>query len=183
MSEVHALAERWHEQFGEPMRACLERAALGVEIRRLANAKGSVIVVPGGAPSELVDLAHLVGSPVSIGRELRGSGVLRVDAAGPVSLVLALRIMGDDRVRVFCGAAGARGSFAWPAVLDDAGTRSLGSGGTLETVLRSLRDDRAEIVVCECCRAANARWDDRAIHVPRSIADDIRSKLDHLPEP
>lgn len=183
MSEVRALAERWHEQFGEPMEVCLERAAFGVEIRALANAKGSVIVVPESAPAELRDLAHLIGSPVSLGRELRTSGVTRIDAAGPVSLAMALKIMGDERTRVFCGTPASRQAFAWSSILDDASRRAFGSGGALETVLRSLRDDQVEIVLCRCCHAMNARWDDREVHVPRSVAEFNRSKLDHLPEP
>lgn len=54
---------------------------------------------------------------------------------------------------------------------------------TLEKLLRSLREDRVEIVLCDdCCDPRTPHQDDRTVHIPRSIATRAKVAIDRMLE-
>lgn len=54
---------------------------------------------------------------------------------------------------------------------------------TLEKLLRSLREDRLEIVLCDdCCDPRTPHQDDHVVHIPRSIAARAKVAIDRMLE-
>jgi quinolinate synthase len=54
---------------------------------------------------------------------------------------------------------------------------------TLDKLLRSLKEDRYEIVLCDdCCDPKKPYQDDRVVHVPRSVAQKARVAIDRMME-
>ncbi|MDP3770927.1 MAG: quinolinate synthase NadA, partial [bacterium] len=52
---------------------------------------------------------------------------------------------------------------------------------TLEKLLRSLRQDRIEIVLCDdCCDPRRPHQDDRTVHIPRSTATKAKVAIDRM---
>lgn len=52
---------------------------------------------------------------------------------------------------------------------------------TFEKLLRSLREDRLEIVLCnDCCDPKNPYQDEHVIHIPRSVAERARLAIDRM---
>lgn len=52
---------------------------------------------------------------------------------------------------------------------------------TLEKLLRSLREDRLEIVLCDdCCDPRHPHQDDRTVHIPRSVAAKAKVAIDRM---
>ena len=52
---------------------------------------------------------------------------------------------------------------------------------TLEKLLRSLREDRIEIVLCDdCCDPKKPYQDDRVVHIPRTIAERASLAIDRM---
>lgn len=52
---------------------------------------------------------------------------------------------------------------------------------TLEKLLRSLREDRLEVVLCDdCCDPRAPHQDDRTVHIPRSVAAKAKVAIDRM---
>lgn len=111
MSEAHVLGGQWYELFSRhaedlyPGRYtspfCLELAEMAIEIRRIAEEKGSRIVVHNYLRPEFHEIANLIGDSLGLAKELARTAPKRVDFAAVFFMGATAKISLGDATRVF----------------------------------------------------------------------------------